>query len=410
MLLLGGLLACTGATPGVIDTGTCATTTTPDPRNPAGVTAWVSLDGPDGPVRARVRLPGTDGVNGTIAVVVHGAWDAEGTALDEGDATVATAGGRTVVHFDLPGGDTPGDVPATAGVDDRRGPVARAVLATVLRWAAGETPDVEGCRLGERVPDADGPLVLVGTSNGGNLAFATLADPALALPDLAGVVAWETPAAPGFATVQWGRRDPLYVPHTCARGTDGAITCALPDTPLALRPDGEPCFDRDADGCDDGDVRLAGVRDPLTRRRMLAPELVEALDAAGLRRQDVAAAEEARGWWAARDASQAAADAVARHPALPYLLVASVQDHVLPYPDHPHVHGLGESLQAAGAPWVRLNPGRAWLREARGENPDDMVFSLAHGTGRLLSEAEEAPLEDALGAAVDELAARAGTP
>ena len=383
---------------------TCATRFAEDTREDDARSFVTDLPSAEGTIRVQARLPDSDGDTDAawpVAVVIHGAWDAAGTPVAEGSATVAVAQGRVAVHFDLPGNGS-----ATVGTDDRRGAIARGVVQTVLRWAANEREDVDGCTLSDRLPAARGPVVLVGASNGGNLALTTLADPELELPPLAGALTWETPAAPGFVTVQWGRRDALYTPHTCTRDDESVVTCDLPVELLAVSPAGEPCFDRTGDGCTDDDVRLQGVLDPVSRKRMLAPELLGALDARGLRTRGFASADRARAWWTERDASQAAAAAVRNHPDVAFLLVASASDHVLPYPDHPHVHALGESLQAAGAAWVRLNPGRAWLRDAHGENSPDLQFSLATGEGRLLTEDEEQPLEEALAAGVDELATR----
>jgi hypothetical protein len=88
------------------------------------------------------------------------------------------ADGVVAVHVDLPGRA------ATTVEDDRRGPLGRAVLGEVLGWIRGDDGDVDGCTLADRVPTATGPRVLLGLSNGGNLAMATLADPTLAMLEL----------------------------------------------------------------------------------------------------------------------------------------------------------------------------------------------------------------------------------
>ncbi len=367
-----------------------------DPREDDAVTVMTTLPTDRGEIRVRARAP-RGGEALPVALVVQGAWDADGTSLEEGTPSPRVADGVVAVHVDLPGRA------ATTVEDDRRGPLGRAVLGEVLGWIRGDNGDVDGCTLADRVPAATGPRVFLGLSNGGNLAMATLADPTLDTDDIVGLVTWETPAGAPFVTVQWGRTAPtIYAPHTCARGEDGAIACDFPYDQLAVT-DGEVCVDRTGDGCDEGDVRLPGVLDPVSRRRMLPPEVAAALEASGTLPRDHAGATLARAWWSERDAAQLAVSAVARHPATRFLLLASARDHVLPYPDHPHVFGLGEALQAAGAPWTRLNPGRAWLAGVGGENAVDAPLTLADAQGRLLTEVEETPLEAALAAAVREV-------
>ena len=108
----------------------------------------------------------------------------------------------------------------------------------------------------------------------------------------------------------------------------------------------------------------------------------------------------------ARDAARLAGALVAAQPELPILLLASATDHVQTLPDHPHVFGLGEALQGAGAAWTRLNPGTAWLPELSEENPPNAPLRLDDPTGSLVSEAAEEPLAELLAAAVLELSER----
>lgn len=394
-LLVGALLlaACSDA---ASDTATRCPTDD-DPREDDAITAVTTLPTELGDIRVRARGP-RRGEALPVALVVQGAWDADGTTLAEGTPSPRVADGVVAVHVDLPGRA------ATTAADDRRGPIGRAVLGEVLAWIRGDQHDTDGCALVDRLPAATGPRVLLGLSNGGNLAMATLADPTLATDDIAGLVTWETPAGAPFVTVQWGRTAPtIYAPHTCARGEDGAIACDFPYDQLAVAG-GEVCVDRTGNGCDPSDVRLPGVLDPVSRSRMLPPAVAAALEATDLLPRDHAGAALATAWWAQRDAAQLAAAAVTRDPARRFLLLASARDHVLPYPDHPHVFGLGEALQAAGASWTRLNPGRAWLAGVGGENAVDAPLTLADAQGRLLTEVEETPLEAALAAAVREVA------
>ena len=100
------------------------------------------------------------------------------------------------VYLDLPGAN---GQPSTPGEMDHYGEQSRRAVAAALRYAAGEISDDAGLSLVERIEASSAPpLVLVGRSNGGNLATATLADSNLNLPPVDGLVLWETPAGPQF--------------------------------------------------------------------------------------------------------------------------------------------------------------------------------------------------------------------
>lgn len=336
---------------------------------------------------------------------VQGAWAHQ--ISEEGRPAVAE--GVVEARVDLPGGGQSG------GTDDRRGAESRAAVAAVLRYLAGETTDVGGCtaqrRTGGGAPD---DLHLLGVSNGGNLAVATLADPALSLPPVRGLVTWETPISPQFVTVEFGGTPTVYQEGSCAWAADRGLTCAVDlarfveeaaiDRPSVL------CFDTDDDGaCTDGvDVLVAGAEDPLTGVRMLSPTLTAAAAEAGFALHGFGTTEEATAWWAERDASLGVAAMVARHPDLAVLLIGSEEDHVQTCPDHPHVYGWGEALQASGAAWTRLNPGADWLAGLGDDNPANAPLTLADGGGALLTEDEESPLGAVLAAAVRELSAVTG--
>lgn len=340
-----------------------------------------------------------------VALLLHGAWNPLGTPLEKSSMRPDVTAGIVGLHLDLPGnGRTDGD-------NDRRGAASRAAVATALRWASGEVRDLGGCTLSERVPAADpDDLHVVGTSNGGNLAVATLADTTLGAPPVAGLVLWETPAGPQFANVELGVDPTVYTPGSCTFAAATGITCAIPaDRLYAGTVDGEPvlCFDEDADGaCAAGDVLVRGVLDLQTGVTMVSPTLAAAAEARGVLPEGFSGADAAAAWWAERDAARLATALVEARPDLPVLLVASEVDHVQSLSDHPHVFGLGEAFQAAGATWTRLNPGRAWLPANTDENSPNAPLSLADPHGNLLPEAAEDPAPRMIAAAVTELADR----
>lgn len=365
-------------------------------------------EGADGGLHVVARWPDRtprEGDRWPVAVVIQGGWGAAGTPVDGENAHVEAHEGVVGVHVDLPGGGLSG------GEDDRRGPAARAAVAAALRWAAGELRDAGGCTLADRTLAGDpDDLYLVGLSNGGNLAAATLADVSLDLPPVSGLVTWETPAGAPFVTVELGNDPTVYTAGSCRLGEDGAILCPIPEELLAVEP-GDPdlvCFDLDGDAaCGDADVVVKGVEDPVSDLAMVGPELREALDARGLVPEGYADAETARAWWAERDAARLADAVVAAWPTLPVLLLGTEEDHVLTeFEDSPHVFGLGEALQTAGAAWTRLNPGDRWLDAEGPTNEPNAPMRLEDPDLALLTEDDESPLGGLLAAAVRELSER----
>jgi len=303
----------------------CVAERLPDTADPGVLTIGTMLPGDGADIHAVARWPDrvAEARAWPVAVMIHGAWDAAGTPVVAATLRPALDGGMVSVHLDLPGGGQ------SDGPDDRRGAASRAAVAAALQWAVGTLRDRGGCTLPDRVPGADPDGVyVVGGSNGGNLAVATLADPALDMPDVAGLVTWETPAGPQFTNVEFGVDPTVYTPGSCARTREAGIVCALPDARLAsgAAEDGSPllCFDLDADGaCETEDVNVRGTRDPVSGVAYVSPTLAAGAAAAGVLPAGIAGAEEADAWWAERDAGRLADELVTLHPELPVLLLGS---------------------------------------------------------------------------------------
>lgn len=366
------------------------------------VGTMIADDDGDYQIHVVVRWAEDMGDDGTapIGVTLQGGWDHEGTPVLGEDPHLDTANPVVDIHLDLPGAGLSG------GTNDRRGPLATAAVASVLRWAHGDGVDFGGCGLQDRIPAANpDDLYIIGASNGGNLAYSVLTDDTVDIPPIAGLVTWETPAAATFVNVELGDNPSVYAPGSCTFTSTSGLLCPFPAEELVSLP-GEQvstlCFDLDADGgCDEAsDVIVHGSEAKETGELMLSPALRQAADDAGLTLAGYGSLADADAWWLYRDASRRVDMLVARWPELPVMLIGSETDHVIDtWTDHPHVHGLGEALQSAGAFWTRLNPGSRWLPENTTVNAPDLPLSLAGDDGRMLTEDVEDPLEIPLTAA-----------
>lgn len=342
-----------------------------------------------------------EGVVWPVVVVLQGGWDQEGTPVT-GDTNRPEPGdGLVAIHMDLPGHGR------SDGTNDRRGPESRAAVAAALRYATGQVTDFGGCTVATRTRFADpDQLFLLGASNGGNLAVATLADPSLDLPPVDGLITWETPVGPVFANVELGKDPNVYTPGSCVLTDADGVVCDFPEEKLFASPT-QLCFDVDGDeACSDADIAVPGTLDPLTEEAMVSPALRAAADARGLNPAGYADLATADAWWADRDAARLAPELVAAWPDLPVMLIGSEEDHVLPWPDHPAIFGWGEALQRAGAFWTRLNPGDEYIPDNATPNEPNAAMTLADPSLHLLTEDEEDQLEHTLSAAVLELSAR----
>lgn len=336
-----------------------------------------------GPIQAQVVIPWTGSryeAGAPVVVFVHGSWSNNHVPLGEDSARVLSGHGLIGVYLNLPGGQ--GDE-ASAGENDRRGPAAREALALVLRYAADEVRDSQGCLLSERSPEGStDELVLAAFSNGGNLAWATLADEELDLPRITGVATFETPSAGQFVMAEPGtesRRSPIYEPGSCALTEEGAVRCAYDygeiawDAQASPGTEGQLFVDTDGDDrfTDEVDFPLGAVFDPLSDRWLHSLPATEAAAAAGvlpLSRGDI---DDASAFWSEREAPRSMAAAAARFPELAAIEVGTEVDHVLQgAEDHPHVTGMVAAMQAAGVSWTRLHPDASYVEAVSGAQLD----------------------------------------
>ncbi len=348
-----------------------------------------------------------DTATAPVGITLQGGWFHEGTPVTSDQPHLDTTQPIVDVHLDFPGAGLSG------GTNDRRGPIAASALAAVMRWVHGDTVDSGGCHLQDRVPAANpDDIYLVGTSNGGNIAYSVLTDDSLDVPPVNGLVTWETPAAATFVNVELGNDPSVYTPGTCTWDPSNGIFCPFPADQLISVAGGHTstlCFDLDGDGACSAtaDVVIQGSESKETGELMLSPALRQAADDQGLALTGYASVADADTWWMYRDAGRRVSMLTARWPDLPVMLIGSETDHVIStWTDHPHVHGLGQALQASGAFWTRLNPGVKWFPANSTENAPNLPLSLAGDEGQMLTEDAEDPLEGVLTAAVFELSER----
>jgi alpha-beta hydrolase superfamily lysophospholipase len=262
---------------------------------------------------------------GVAVVALGGAFQADQVP------TTFVPDGYRLVAVDLPGGgDTPGEA-------DRFGDASRASVASALRYAAGMEADADGCS------QPTGPVLLTALSNGGNLAVSTLADPALELPVVAGLVVWETPIGPQLVLVEGDN------PETGACTMEDTLVCAFDGSTLAADAD-TTWLDRDGNGSlDEGEPTFRGLA--VGDRRLHSPVLAAQLGETPWTHT----VETSSAWFAWRDAGRRAAEAAARFPEMAVIVAGAEEDHVQTLPDSPHVYSLAQQFVAAGL-WVRLNP------------------------------------------------------
>jgi len=364
-----------------------------------GCRARVKLEGTLGSLPAELRWPETGGDEAPVAVFVPGSFQASVVPVGAGTPQADLSQPVVTVHVDLAG-----DAWAE-GLDDRRGAMAREAVAMALRYAACEAEDSEGLCPADRVGSRRDITMLVGHSNGGNLAVATLADPSLDLPAVAGLVSFETPAGASFVNVEHGANGTAYREGSCALG-DGGIDCPFTTTEAALDAEGEKaCADLDGDGtCAPPEATAGGSADPVTGLHALSPRLRTMLDDSGVDALGFDSVDDARDYWAERDAAQLVPAMALEHP-VPAILIATEEDHVLEgLHDHPHVYGLYERLRAAGL-WVRLNPGADWTAFEE-ENEPGAAFGLSNPAGWLTPEEGGESMQGLFAAALRELTDR----
>lgn len=350
-----------------------------------------------------------------VVVYVHGAWSTNVVPLDEDRSHLNPGLGMIQLYLNLPGGQS-GSAHDAPGINDRRGSAAREAVAVALQYADNALTDTDGCLLSERLhTPLSGQIALAGYSNGGNLAWSTLGDHALDLPEVVGVATYETPASSQFIVVESGTTEnpsPVYVEGACAL-EDGGIVCDYDYDGLAFDTDDGVLFiDEESDGnYNTKDFTLAGVQHE-SRWYHSTQARQAAID------QDVtlsgrATPEDTVAFWQEREAPRQMPAAAERFPQLAGIATGSEIDHVLTgATDHPHVTGMIAAMESAGIHWFRLHPDRVYttLISRSGEEFPEYPAGESFAVGQAVDFLPQSPTahgEDYLTAAIIELLDRA---
>jgi hypothetical protein len=267
--------------------------------------------------------------------VVQGGFSGEQVPA-RNSSILNTGGGHVQVHVDLPGSDS------AAASRDYYGADSRVSVAELLRYTASLREDDEGCLLSDRIQTRD-ELILVGLSNGGNLAVSTLVDSTLDLPPVDALVLWETPSSAPFALTEYHRPEL----GDCTLGA--TLRCEMDYSQLRWAA-GQAYLDRNGSGdLDPDEPSWAGLNPSIGQ--LFSPEMRTLLgDGKGLASQADTVA-----FWERREAASLVTELAAAYPSLKTMIVAGTDDHVQDIEGSPHVMGLAMGFVRQGL-WVRLNP------------------------------------------------------
>ncbi len=394
--------------------------------SPTGAVAntFVQIPTDVGKIWARVFYP--EGVNeyrygtaGPVAVYIDGsttAWSLNGsgkTSLEDFEKVVRE--GFVVITWHLPGTTEmiEGKTYASDGTFDYRGEDSIAALRDVLKFAMGDLSSAEGHPLTSIAPGADSDNVgVIGFSNGGNLAWATLDQHGSELSQLAWYVGYETPIdnetrgvgrihsdpnnstdgrETGFTTDDgfnphagswteeegWDFDTAKLVYNTTSGKTmkfkfaDGtALT--LPGM-IFFDGNGNNYPDQIAGSCDiNGNGKFDTTEDftiggnPVEiagEKKVVLP--IRVREAMPNLPSQVATVTETIEYWSKREMAASIPVAAAQNPNLETILFYSKLDHDLPFfPGSPHAHiYAGYALHMDNGLWVRLNPARSYVKD-----------------------------------------------
>ncbi len=365
--------------------GACGKTTPPCQqwtRNPETTALIIELERPDHThVELQAVFPGSPRtlLGAPTAIFIHGGWNPIQAPLEEDSVRLRNDLGFTTLYPNL-------------GPTDARGSNSREIVARVIEYANGEISDADNCSLDDRLPSGRAPeIVLAGFSNGGNLAWATAADPNLGIQRLDGIATFETPSAHQMVVGETGTQrqvNPRFDIDECSIEAGGAFNCAINYDPLQVGSTTNcasttDCLFIDIDDSKDwneGDFPLGHVLDPETSSVAYSIPVTIAAESAGVLPEGAYDVNETMEFWHWREAAASVSAAAQQFPKLAGIATGTEIDHVLDDLDRPiHVLGLIQIMEENGIHWSRLHADAKYLDETSGFAGDWRDFPANSG-------------------------------
>jgi hypothetical protein len=353
-------------------------------------------------IAVEIRLPQQGRFSGAAPVVVYvpGGFDGRGIPFA---GPGLSEQGFIEISFNFPGSGLPGM--QSGGIYDMRGPRSIEALRDVVRFALGETGDVDNNTLSDLCGSIQPQLNnvgLCGFSNGGNATLTVAGRYGSELSDLAWIVNWESPVGDGMPTAEAGDKgherkgNPYTNPaYDSDRGEwdmdclqyDAAIDVNKHHTSSVQEPlIGGFYFDINGNGIVDSSVDF--VLSPISMERngdirvYYSERVTRYAEAHGLlpagAPEHLTGAEACEQFWRLRNGENWL-DEIGTHLShLKFIVVASDSDHVQTAPDHPHIMIQHNGLVNNGIAFSRVNADLGYVADILGTTPASGVDNPAN--------------------------------
>ncbi|MBD3386787.1 T9SS type A sorting domain-containing protein, partial [candidate division KSB1 bacterium] len=349
-----------------------------------------------------IRVPQRGRFSGAAPVVIYVPGGFNGRGIPFAGPGLKEQG-FIEISFNFPGSGFPGA--RSGGLYDMRGPRSIEAMRDVVRFALGETGDINGNTLSDLCGSIQPQLNnvgLCGFSNGGNAALAVAGRYAAELSDLAWIVNWESPIGDGMPTAEAGDKgheskanpyiNPAYDPNSGEWDLNGLQYDAAVDvnkhhTSAVQEPlIGGFYFDINSNGLVDSGVdfvlspismeRNGDIRVYYSERVTCYAETNGLLPAgAPAHLTGVEACEQ---FWRLRNGENWL-DEIGTHLShLKFIVVASDSDHVQTAPDHPHIMIQHNGLVNNGIAFSRVNADLDYIADILGATPANGVDNPAN--------------------------------